>query len=88
MEANEVLSRVSGIFRTVTGNQDILLTPESNVDSVEGWDSFVHIRLILAIEKHFNLKFNTFEIQSWKNIGDLCDAVSQKLPSGDGKEKT
>jgi acyl carrier protein len=46
---------------------------------IEGWDSLNHIQLIVAIEKHFNIRFSAAEIQSWENVGYMCEAVKQKL---------
>ena len=85
MESIEILNKINGIFATVLENRQIMLTRESTVTTVEGWDSYTHIRLILTIEKYFHIHFNTFEIQSWRNIGDLCDAIQQKLLSESGK---
>ena len=79
MDAREILQKVNVIFADILKNQQLLLDRESNVTTIEGWDSFNHIKLILTIEKQFFLKFSSAEIQSWKNIGDLCDTIDRKL---------
>jgi acyl carrier protein len=46
---------------------------------VPGWDSLNHVNVILAIEKHFRVRFTPIEVLKLKNIGDLQRLVSSKL---------
>lgn len=79
MEKETVLEQLNDIFIDVLDNDEIALTFSTVADDIEEWDSLSHIQLIVAIEKHFNLKFSTPEIQGWNNVGDICDSVSKKL---------
>ena len=79
MESIEILNKINNIFALVLENQRLTLTRESVITNVEGWDSFTNIKLILTMEKQFQLNFNTFEIQACRNIGDLCDTIQRKL---------
>ena len=38
-------------------------------DDIEEWDSLAHIRLIISIEKTFDLRFSTDEISNLTNVG-------------------
>lgn len=78
MEKNEIMAEVQEIFRDVLDNEDIELTPETMADDIEEWDSLSHIQLIVAIEKHFKVKFTSKEILSWKNVGEMVDCISTK----------
>lgn len=78
MEKNEIMAEVQEIFRDVLDNEDIELTPETMADDIEEWDSLSHIQLIVAIEKHFKVKFTSKEILSWKNVGEMIDCISTK----------
>ena len=79
MEYAEILRDVNKIFIDVLDEGDIVLKDETVAGDIEGWDSLNHIQLIVAIEKHFNIRFSAAEIQSWENVGSMCEAVKQKL---------
>jgi len=78
MDKNSLLQEVNEIFIDVLDNEDIQLTFETQAKDVEDWDSLNHIQLVVAIEKHFGLKFTSLEIQSWKNVGDMLDNILSK----------
>jgi acyl carrier protein len=46
---------------------------------VPGWDSLSHIDVVLAVEKHFGIRFKSAEILRLKNVGDLQRFVDSKL---------
>jgi acyl carrier protein len=31
------------------------------------------------VEKHFKQRFTSSEITSWKNVGEMCDAISKRI---------
>lgn len=78
MEKKQILEEVQEIFRDVLDNEDIELANETVADDIEEWDSLSHIQLIVAIEKHFKIKFTSKEILSWKNVGEMIDCISTK----------
>lgn len=78
MEKNEIMAEVQEIFRDVLDNEEIVLANETVADDIEEWDSLTHIQLIVAIEKHFKVKFTSKEILSWKNVGEMIDSIASK----------
>jgi len=78
MEAAEILKQVNTIFIDVLDDEDIFLTTETTANDVDEWDSLTHIQLIVAIEKHFKIRFTSKEIQSWKNVGEMTHCISTK----------
>jgi acyl carrier protein len=78
MEKQEILAQVQEIFRDILDNEEIVLTNETTANDVEEWDSLSHIQLIVAIEKHFKIKFTSKEILSWANVGEMVDCIASK----------
>jgi acyl carrier protein len=76
---SDVLETLNGIFHEVIDDTSVVLRRETTAQDVEDWDSLNHITFIVAIEKHFKVKFTTAEIRSWMNVGEMCDAISSKL---------
>lgn len=75
---NKVLQEINDIFKDVLDDDTIILTPETTSDDIEDWDSLTHIQLIVAIEKHFKMKFTAQEIRSWSNVGEMIEAIINK----------
>jgi acyl carrier protein len=76
---DNLLPTVQDIFRDVFDQPDLVITRESNAQTVEDWDSFAHLNLVIAIERQFKIKFALSELQESKNVGDLLDLVHKKL---------
>lgn len=81
LSTNELIRESEIVFRDVLDNETITLTDETTADDIEEWDSLSHIQLIVAIEKRFKIRFQTSEITSYKNVGELCQGIQKKLTS-------
>lgn len=79
MDKKDILTQVQEIFRDTFDIDDLVVTNETTADDVEEWDSLSHVQLVVALEKHFNIKFTSREILSWDNVGDLIDCIGKKL---------
>ena len=79
MERHQILQEVNEIFIDVVDNNQIILNENSSANDFEEWDSINNIQLVVAIEKHFKIRFSSKEIQSWKIVGDMLSAIESKL---------
>jgi acyl carrier protein len=79
MDVNEIITQYQEIFKDVLDNDDVVLKYETTAADVEDWDSLSHIQIVVAIEKHFKVKFTTAEIREFKNVGEMCEATLKKL---------
>ena len=75
----QVLAEVNQIFCKVMEDDSVQLRDETTANDVENWDSLSHIKLVVAIEKHFKIRFNFAELQKFKNVGEWCDNILLKL---------
>jgi acyl carrier protein len=76
---NNVLAQATDVFKDTLDNEDIQLKAETTADDIEEWDSLSHIQLIVALEKHFKIRFSTAEITSYKNVGQMAEGILKKL---------
>jgi acyl carrier protein len=76
-------AELQDVFHEVFGDEEIVLADSTTADDIDGWDSVMHINLIIAIEKHFGVKFAAAEISNMKNegqnIGTLVQLLEHKL---------
>lgn len=79
MDRSSILEQLNEIFIDVIDEEKINLNEASTAKEVEGWDSLTHIQLVVAIERHFKIRFTSKEIQEWKNVGALVDSINSKL---------
>jgi acyl carrier protein len=78
MDTTEAMSRLNVLFQHVLGDDTLSLARSTTARDVEGWDSLMHINLIVAIEKEFKVRFTTQEISKLQNVGELVDLIAKK----------
>ena len=80
---DELRQEMQVLFRDVFGDDAIELRDAMTAADVDGWDSLMHINLVIAIEKRFGIKFATAEISGLKgddqNVGTFLQLVASKL---------
>ena len=79
---SEIEERVLDVFREVFDDPDLVLDEGTTAADVEGWDSLMHINLIVAIEQTLGIKFATAEIsrlqEEGQNFGTFLALVRSK----------
>ena len=73
-----ILQRVGEIMADTFDLDDLKVARETTASEVEEWDSLSHVRLIVAIERAFKIKFSNAEIERLRNAGELVDAIASK----------
>ena len=74
----DIINEINKIFIDVLDEEDIIINENTTSEDIEEWDSLNHIHLVVAIEKHFNIRFSSEEIQSWANVGEMIANMKQK----------
>lgn len=78
MNLDGIRDKLAPVFRDVMDRDDIVLSDALTADDVEEWDSLSHIRLMVAIEKRFSVRFTNAEIESLKDVGELVRLIATK----------
>lgn len=78
MTQAEILSKLSEIVGDVLDVDGVVLTSAMTAKDVPGWDSLAHIRIILATEKAFKLRFDTAEMAGLQDVGAMADMIARK----------
>jgi acyl carrier protein len=79
MPIAKILTDVNEIFRDVLDDPNIVIVAETTARNVEGWDSLAHIQLVVALEKHFKIRFTSSEIRGFENVGAMCINIQNKV---------
>jgi acyl carrier protein len=69
--ANELLSFVADALRA----EPTMLSLESGVGDVPGWDSFAQVNLLMKIEERYQIAFEADDLLSMETLGDILDVV-------------
>lgn len=75
----EIISKMVEVFRRVFDDEAIQLAEATTAQDIPGWDSLMHINLIIEIEEEFGLKFTVDDIVGLKNVGEMVAMVERKL---------
>lgn len=78
MNRDEILPRLNELMRDIFDEPDLNVTDETRADDVADWDSANHVRLVVALEEEFGIRFETEEIATPQNVGELVDLIARK----------
>ena len=75
---SETLTRLQEVFREVFQDPGISVDPATTSADIEGWDSLMHVTLIVTVEQLFGVRFSSAEVASLKNVGELIALIQTK----------
>jgi acyl carrier protein len=75
------MERLNRVFQQVFDDDDLQINRQTSAKDVEGWDSLMHVTLIVNVEKAFHVKFSSSEVASLKDVGDLLDLIDARTPA-------
>jgi acyl carrier protein len=77
---SDTLQRLQEVFRDVFEDEQLVLTLETTAEDVQGWDSFMHVTLMVNVEKACGVKFSSRQIAGLSNVGQLVEAIEAAPP--------
>jgi acyl carrier protein len=73
------LEEIRPIFIDVLGEKARTVTEKTTATDVEGWDSFAHITIVVAVEEKYDVSFTTEELGQMTCVGDFVHVLNSKL---------
>lgn len=78
MNDSDIYNTLNQLFRELFADETISLVPETTADDIAGWDSFMHLSIIVAVENRFHIKLTTREIERLSKVGDIVEIIRAK----------
>ena len=78
---NEVLEVLNIIFKEKLLDESVEINLETTADDILEWNSLNHLAIILAIENHFQIKFNPIQLSNMQNIGEMIHIIISLIQS-------
>ena len=79
MTREEIFEALDEVFQEVFDDDSIHVSDTTTAEDIDGWDSLIHIDLMMAVEDRFEVTFNVGEIGSMKNVGQMVDMIEEKM---------
>lgn len=76
MNSETIWPKLTDIFRDMFEDSQLIIDPETTAKDIEDWDSLAHVQLLVAIEKAFGIRFNTGEVASLANVGEMVELIA------------
>jgi len=72
--------RVFQIISQIMGTPIQNIREDSSPDTIAEWDSLKHMRLVLALEEEFSVRFSDETIVGMLNVSEILNALSAHQP--------
>ena len=79
MERNEILAKLTPIFRTAFNDDTIVLDEDMTTDDFDNWDSVTQMIIVSMIEKEFGIVFKLREVGMLDSVEAFVDGIEEKL---------
>lgn len=79
MTHQEIMELLQDIMREQFDDENLQVTEATTSNDIEDWDSLANLELISSIEEKFHIRFSLGEINSFANVGEMCDGVLKHL---------
>jgi len=67
----QIRARLNGVFREVFDDDSIEIFDEMTAKDISEWDSLMHVILVVAVEKEFDVRLNAAQVGEFQNVGEM-----------------
>lgn len=75
MDKKEILAKLQTIFSSIFDN--VLITEETTVADIENWDSLANIKILMMVEKDFNINIDVSLIHHITSVNQIIEVIEQ-----------
>jgi acyl carrier protein len=79
LSKDELLFKINTVFRNELDDESTKLSESDTNDTVSGWDSLAHVRIITSLESEFGFQFDVSEIEEAVSIKFIIEAINKHL---------
>lgn len=79
MKREEIVEKMTEIFRRVFENDNMVLSDDMTPETVENWVSLTHMKMVTALQENFGVKFSIKDQLNLMRVGDIITLLEEKL---------
>jgi acyl carrier protein len=75
----DIFAVIQDIFRQVFDDDNLAVSSNTGHEQIAGWDSVAQVKLVLALEEEFSIRFTMDEVSSMTTVDDFVKAVEAHI---------
>lgn len=75
---SDTLARITEVLRDVFEDDALVVSAATTAADVDGWDSLMHVTLMMRLEAAFGVSFRSHEVTGLRNVGELVEMLDRK----------
>lgn len=75
MTREEILAQLQDIFRDIFDDATLVISEDTDPDTVDDWDSLAQISLIASIQDEYGIELAIEDAEKLHSVGDMVDVV-------------
>jgi acyl carrier protein len=79
MSSSTTLQKLSELMEDTFDIENVKIDEDTTAEDIEEWDSLSHIRLVVAVEREFGIKFKNSELEGLMKVGDFVKLIDSKI---------
>jgi len=77
VDRDQALVELQGVFNSIFLDP-VTVTPELSAKDVPEWDSLLQVSLVVAVERHFQIRFRVGEVETTTNVGEFAALIARR----------
>ncbi len=73
------MERVQRVLKDMLLNDSLVITEDTKLDGIPEWDSMLHVTLVMALEREFDIRLNAREASQLVVMRRILDLLEAKL---------